>query len=389
VVGATPEQMLNQGFQQVGADFPVFLHPKTHEEYALARTERKSGSGYQGFTCYAAPDVSLEEDLLRRDLTINAMAETAEGDLVDPYNGQKDLQNKILRHVSNAFCEDPLRILRVARFMARFEPMGFQVAEETLGLMSKMVAEGEVSHLVAERVWQETARALSEPSPSSYFKTLQEVGALKVLMPELDALFGVPQRADYHPEVDTGLHALMSLEAATALTPDPECRFAALVHDLGKALTPKDKWPSHHGHEQLGTEPLKALCHRLKVPSDYRALALLASEYHTHFHRAFELKPKTLLKVLRSCDAMRRPERFLKLLIVAKADARGRTGFEHSEYPQSDYFKGLLSCVQNIDISELQKAGFTGKSLGEEIIKLQTSLLADFKTTYLQSQSQQ
>jgi tRNA nucleotidyltransferase (CCA-adding enzyme) len=379
--------MLNQGFQQVGADFPVFLHPKSHEEYALARTERKSGSGYQGFTCYAAPDVSLEEDLLRRDLTINAMAQSESGEIIDPYGGLQDLKHKVLRHVSEAFREDPLRILRVARFMARFEPMGFSISEKTLDLMSNMVADGEVAHLVAERVWQETTRALCETSPSTYFKTLRDVGALKVLMPELDALFGVPQRADYHPEIDTGIHALMSLEAAARLTTDPASRFAALTHDVGKALTPKNKWPSHHGHEKLGKAPLTALCHRLKVPSDYRALAILSAEYHTHFHRAFELTPKTLLKVLRSCDAIRRPERFLKLLLIAKADARGRKGFEQVEYPQSEYFKQQLSRLQKIDISELQRAGYKGKNLGEEIIKLQTALLSEYKTHYLQSQS--
>jgi len=378
VVGATPQNMLSANFQQVGADFPVFLHPETHEEYALARTEKKKGVGYQGFECQFSTDVTLEEDLLRRDLTINAIAQTSEGKLIDPYNGQKDIKNRILRHVSPAFREDPLRILRIARFLARFASLGFTIADSTESLMKEMVAEGEVNYLVAERVWQETQRALLEAEPAQYFKTLRACGALKVLMPEIDRLFGVPQRPEYHPEVDTGIHSLMSLSSACCTSNHLAVRFAALTHDVGKALTEQQKWPRHIGHESKGIAPVKALCERFKIPSDCRDLALLAAEYHTHIHRAFELKPATILKLFRSCDALRRPERFCQLLLVAQADSRGRTGFEKIRYPQMDFLSKALEYVKQINIKTLQDKGYKDKALGQAIQGEQLRLLTLF-----------
>lgn len=378
VVGATPSQMLNDGFQQVGADFPVFLHPKTKEEYALARTERKKGNGYQGFECHASPDVTLEEDLKRRDLTINAMA-SDESSIIDPYNGQDDLNNKILRHVSNAFSEDPLRILRVARFAARFSHLGFSIAEETMSLMRDIVKSGEASHLVAERVWQETARALTEQSPWVYFETLRECGALQVLFPELDKLFGIPQPELHHPEIDTGIHSMMSLKAACEFSESISVRFAALIHDLGKGLTPISEWPKHHGHEKKGLAPIKALCSRLKAPNEVRTLSLLAGEFHTHVHRAFELKPATLLKVIKSSDAFRNNERFRQLLLVCEADAKGRTGFEANEYPQRQYFLDAFDAAKAVEVSELIDQGFSGKELGQALLRSQQESIQRLK----------
>lgn len=378
VVGATPEQMLSDGFQQVGADFPVFLHPKTKEEYALARTERKKGNGYQGFECHASPDVTLEEDLKRRDLTINAMA-SHENTIVDPYNGQGDLKQKILRHVSSAFSEDPLRILRVARFAARFDHLGFSIAEETMSLMSEIVKSGEASHLVAERVWQETARALSEQSPWVYFETLRECGALQVLFPELDRLFGVPQPELHHPEIDTGVHSMMSLKAACELSDSISVRFSALIHDLGKGLTPTTEWPKHHGHEKKGLAPVKALCSRLKAPNEVRTLSLLAAEFHTHVHRAYDLKPATLLKVIKSSDAFRNNERFRQLLLVCEADAKGRTGFEASEYPQRQYFLDAFAAANAVEVSTLIDQGFSGKALGQALLRSQQDSIQHLK----------
>lgn len=378
VVGATPSQMLNDGFQQVGADFPVFLHPKTKEEYALARTERKKGNGYQGFECHASPDVTLEEDLKRRDLTINAMA-SDESSIIDPYNGQDDLNNKILRHVSNAFSEDPLRILRVARFAARFSHLGFSIAEETMSLMRDIVKSGEASHLVAERVWQETARALTEQSPWVYFETLRECGALQVLFPELDKLFGIPQPELHHPEIDTGIHSMMSLKAACEFSESISVRFAALIHDLGKGLTPISEWPKHHGHEKKGLAPIKALCSRLKAPNEVRTLSLLAGEFHTHVHRAFELKPATLLKVIKSSDAFRNNERFRQLLLVCEADAKGRTGFEANKYPQRQYFLDAFDAAKAVEVSELIDQGFSGKELGQALLRSQQESIQRLK----------
>lgn len=379
VVGSSPAEMLHKGYAQVGQDFPVFLHPETHEEYALARTERKQGSGYTGFECDSSENVTLEEDLLRRDLSINAIAQSKSGQLIDPYGGLEDIQKKRLRHVSPAFTEDPLRVLRVARFAARFHQLGFSIAPETLDLMRTMTESGELDHLVAERVCQETLRAISEPSPAVFFEVLREVGALKTLFPEIDALFGIPQPEKYHPEIDCGIHTLMVLEQAARLSNDQTVRVAALLHDLGKALTDPEKWPHHYGHEKLGLKAIKSLCDRIRLPTSMKALALLASEYHTHIHKAFELKPETVLKVLKNCDAFRRPERFLDLLTCAKADARGRTGFEDIDYPQEAYFKAALQEAQNINIQELVKQGHKGKALGDEIDKARAQAIAKLK----------
>jgi len=379
VVGSSVTEMLNQGFSQVGADFPVFLHPQTKEEYALARTERKSGLGYQGFKCETSESVTLEEDLLRRDLTINAMALADNGDIIDPYHGQKDLQLKTLRHVSPAFSEDPLRILRVARFAARFAHMDFTIAEETMQLMTDMVTHGEAEHLVAERIWQETYRALKEPSPWIYFETLRKTGCLKVLFPEIDKLFGIPQPEKHHPEIDCGLHAILSLKAACHLSQDPHIRFASLVHDLGKACTPKSNWPSHHNHEKLGLAPIKKMCERLRIPNAFKELALLVSEFHTHIHRARELKSSTLLKTLKHCDAFRRPERFKNILICSKADSRGRTGFETIPYPQADYFTEALAQAQSVTAKELISQGISGKAIGLEMDKARITKIDELR----------
>ncbi len=378
VVGGTPEFMLNEGYKQVGADFPVFLHPKTKEEYALARTERKKGKGYLGFECYAAPDVSLEDDLKRRDLTINAMA-SADGVIIDPYSGQDDLKQKVLRHVSEAFSEDPLRVLRVARFAARFHHLGFTVANETLTLMKQLVDDGELQHLAAERVWQESARALGEKSPWVYFEVLRSCGALHVLLPELDALFGIPQPEKHHPEIDTGLHSLLSLQAACQLSEETPVRFAALIHDLGKGLTPQSEWPQHKGHEKRSLPLVKALCDRLKAPNNIRSLALLAAEYHTHVHRAFELKASTLLKVIRSSDAFRNVEKFEQFLLVCESDSKGRTGLENVAYPQALYFMSAFNAAKAVKPAALIAEGFSGKELGLALQRKQQASIEHLK----------
>ncbi|PIE43896.1 MAG: multifunctional CCA addition/repair protein [Gammaproteobacteria bacterium] len=367
VVGGSPEAMLNQGFKQVGATFPVFLHPDTKEEYALARTEQKQGTGYKGFRCFFSADVSLEQDLKRRDLTINAMARDHNGTIIDPYGGQKDLAAKRLRHVSPAFAEDPLRILRVARFAARFHDLGFTIADETIEMMQRIVASGEVAQLTPERVWQETERALAETRPGIYFQVLRSIGALAVLMPELDVLFGVPQPEQYHPEIDSGRHSLMALEIACQLTADTKVRFAALVHDLGKGLTPKECLPKHIGHERAGVKPIQAMCQRLRIPNEFRDMACLASEYHLIIHRAFELTPKTILKVIKNCHALRRPRRFGQLLMVCEADARGRAGMEKNRYPQSTFFANILDTLAKVTIRDLIEKGLTGSQLGQAI----------------------
>lgn len=386
VVGATPEQLVAQNFVPVGKDFPVFLHPKTKEEYALARTERKSGAGYTGFECYAAQDVTLEEDLIRRDLTINAIAQDEQGNLYDPYNGQADLNNRILRHVSDAFTEDPVRILRIARFAARYHKLGFSIAPTTLMLMKSMVADGEVDHLVPERVWKEMSRALEEDSPEIFFQVLRHCGALARVLPELDRLFGVPQPPQHHPEIDTGVHALLSLRAAVRVTQSLPARFAALVHDLGKGLTPKEKWPSHHGHETTGLAPIKALCKRLAVPNPCRDLALLAAEFHTHSHRAFELRPDTLLKTLERLDALRKPERFEEFLIACMCDSRGRTGLENVAYPQREYLAGAFACISNVTAKDVlaQQPDLRGPEIGEQLRALRTKALTAYKKAHAQ-----
>ena len=349
VVGATPAEMFEKGFKSVGKDFPVFLHPTTKEEYALARTERKSGRGYHGFTFNTDISVTIEDDLSRRDLTINAIAMDDDGDIVDPYNGIADLENKQLRHVSDAFKEDPVRILRTARFLSRYAPLGFEVAAETNQLMQEMVTAGEADFLVAERVWAEFSKALTEPCPEQFVLALKACGALQRLLPEIDQLFGVPQNPEYHPEIDTGIHTLMVLKQACQLTQDPEIRFAALLHDLGKAQTKKANWPHHPNHGELGVQPIKALCERLKVPASFRELAIICSQHHISCHRAQELDAKSLLDLLLALDAQRRPERFEKFLTVCHADATGRQGAELQPYPQMQLLRDLLKAVQSVD----------------------------------------
>ncbi len=379
VVGATAEKMLQQGYQQVGKDFPVFLHPDTKEEYALARTERKTAPGYKGFEVFASPDVTLEDDLYRRDLTINAMAQDAQGNIIDPYHGREDIDKKLLRHVSPAFAEDPVRILRVARFAARYAHMGFSVADETLALMCDMVKKGEVDALVPERVWQEMYKALGERNPEEFIKVLRGCGALKKILPEIDTLFGVPQPEIYHPEIDTGIHTLLVLQQAVLLTPDRETRFAALCHDLGKGLTPKEKWPSHYGHEAAGVPLVKKLCQRLRIPNEFRDLAVITAQYHLHTHRALELKSSTLLKALEKLDCMRKPERFEKFIQACIADIHGRPGFENEDYPQADYMRKACGLMKQVDIAKLQQQGLTGKAIAEGIHKQRLQLLKTLK----------
>lgn len=352
VVGSTPEAMEAQGFQPVGKDFPVFLHPKTREEYALARTERKTARGYKGFVVSASPDVTLEQDLLRRDFTVNAIAQDAEGNLYDPHRGVEDLRAGILRHVSSAFSEDPVRILRAARFAARF---GFQIAPETLVLMREMVTNGEVDALVPERVWQELARSLMEKKPSRFFTTLRCCGALAKIMPEVDALFGVPQPVKHHPEIDCGIHTLMVLDDAAQHDYALEVRFAALVHDLGKGTTPKDIWPHHIGHELRSVGLVKILSERLRATGECRDLALLTARYHGDIHRAMELRANTVIRLFQSADAWRRPERFVQLLQACAADARGRLGSEHEAYPQADYLLQLLNVARAVNAGEIAR----------------------------------
>src|SRR3977135_1754186 len=345
VVGAQPQELERAGYWAVGRAFPVFLHPQTHEEYALARRERKVAPGYRGFTTQSSPEVTLEEDLKRRDLTINAMAESEDGQIGDPYGGQADLAARVLRHVSEAFVEDPVRILRVARFAARYADLGFRVADETVQLMQRMTQAGEVSALVAERVWQETERALGESRPEVFFEILRACGALAVIFPEIEALYGVPQPARWHPEIDTGVHVMLALRQAARLGASGAVRFAALTHDLGKARTPRERWPSHHGHEGAGVPLIEALSARLKVPNGRRGLAVLAARHHTLVHRAVELKPATVLTLLEDCDAFRRPQRFAELLLACEADARGRSGRETKPHPQAAYLEAALAAA--------------------------------------------
>ncbi len=367
VVGATVDEMLAQGYRQVGRDFPVFLHPETCAEYALARTERKSGLGYRGFEVHAATDVTLEQDLERRDLTVNAIAEAADGTIVDPFGGRGDIDARVLRHVSPAFVEDPVRVLRVARFAARFQAFGFTVAPETLALMREMVGNGEVDALVPERVWQETHKALTTDAPQVFVEVLRECGALARIFPELERLFGVPQPPKHHPEVDSGVHTLMVLEQAARLSRSPEVRWAALVHDLGKGTTPKDMLPKHHGHERRGAEMVKKLGAQLKVPREYTDLAERVARYHLHCHRALELRADTVVELLEAVDAFRRPERFEHYLLACEADARGRTGLEDRAYPQTDFLRRALAAANSVDVSGLRAAGHEGPALGEAI----------------------
>jgi len=360
VVGSSPEELLAQGYQAVGKDFPVFLHPETHEEYALARTERKTDPGYHGFVVHAAPDVTLEQDLLRRDLTINAIAQGEDGQLIDPFNGQQDIENKILRHVSPAFIEDPVRVLRIARFAARF---GFTIADETKALIQTMIQSGELEHLVAERVWQELEKALATKQPSLFFTTLRDVGALNTLFPDVDRLFGVPQVAKWHPEVDTGIHVMMVIDQAARLTDDIAVRFAALCHDLGKGTTPLDILPKHIGHEKRSIELTEKLCERLRVPNDFKSLALKVAEFHTHIHLLFEMRADTILNVIEALDAFRRPERFEQYLLAGEADCKGRTGYENTPVPEIPAFKHCFNAVREITAKPFVKAGLQGQAI--------------------------
>ncbi|GGA81803.1 multifunctional CCA protein [Neiella marina] len=379
VVGATPEQMLAKGFTQVGKDFPVFLHPKSKEEYALARTERKAGHGYTGFTVHASPDVTLEQDLLRRDLTINAIAQADDGSLVDPFNGQADINNRVLRHVSNAFVEDPLRVLRVARFAARYHDYGFTIAAETLSLMTELARSGELAHLTPERVWKETQRSLVGPNPQIYFQTLRQCDALNVLFPELEALYGVPNPVRWHPEIDTGVHTMMVLEQAAKLTATSTIRFAALLHDLGKALTPPEHWPSHHGHELLGLPLINGICDRFKLPNDHRDLALLVGELHGKVHRAFELRADTIVNMLNQLDAWRKPQRFDEFLMACEADHRGRLNFEQLPYPQGDYLRRCYEAANAVNVQEIIASGIQGSAIRSELEKRREAAISAIK----------
>jgi tRNA nucleotidyltransferase (CCA-adding enzyme) len=379
VVGGTREELLRLNYREVGRDFPVFLHPETHEEHALARLERKVSPGYRGFSVEFGPEVTLEEDLARRDLTINAIARSADGALIDPYGGRRDLAAKMLRHVSPAFVEDPVRVLRVARFAARFAPLGFEVAPETLALMRAMVERREVDTLVAERVWQETEKALREPKAGEFFRVLRACGALQPIYPEIDALFGVPQPAQWHPEIDTGLHTLMVLDQAALLSPQPTVRFAALVHDLGKGATPQEEWPSHRGHEERSVSLIEALSERLRLPGEYRDLSVIVARYHGIVHRAFELRPKTILEFIERADALRRPERFAQALLACEADSRGRTGLENTPYPQREYLQAARDAAAAIKPSPDEIAGLSGAKIAERLQQRRAQAIAGLR----------
>jgi len=387
VVGATPEEMLAQGFRPVGKDFPVFLHPATHAEYALARTERKTAPGYHGFVFHAAPEVTLEEDLARRDLTINAIAKAEDGTLIDPFDGRADLAAKLLRHVSPAFAEDPVRILRVARFSARFAD--FSVAPETLGLMRSMVANGEVDHLVAERVWQELAKGLMEAHPSRMFATLRECGALARLLPEVEALFGVPQRADYHPEIDTGVHVMMVIDMAARLGLSLPARFAALTHDLGKGATPSEVLPRHTGHESVSAALLRPFCERFRVPSECRDLAHLVAICHSDIHRVDLLRPATLVNTLERCDALRRPERFDELLAACESDYRGRLGHAERPYPQAGLWRSALAAARSINAGDIARSCRDPAQIAERIHAARVAAVKQLGLRQVQDQAEE
>lgn len=392
VVGATPEEMLANGFQQVGKDFPVFLHPRTREEYALARTERKVGVGYHGFEVFADPNVTLEEDLIRRDLTINAMAKSPSGQMVDPYGGQKDIENKLLRHVSEAFAEDPLRVLRVARFAAKLAPFGFKLAPETQALMTQMVCAGELSDLTPERVWQEVVKALNTDKPSLFFTVLDSVGAVEVLFPELFALHHVTQPKKHHPEGDVWIHTMMVLDAAARLSSDPMVRFAALVHDLGKAVTPKELWPKHFGHDAAGVPIVAEFCQRYRVPKKWQQQASRVTRWHGLIHQGLNglesgcllpyLKPVTYLKVLKGCGALKDSVEFENVLLACKADAQGRSGFESVDYPQAEFWMEVLQAANQVDNQKIIQQGFQGAEIAEAIDRERVRLIAEFVQSY-------
>ena len=381
VVGSSAEEMQAQGFRPVGADFPVFLHPRTGEEYALARTERKSGRGYGGFTFYASPEVTLEEDLIRRDLTINAMAEDEQGRLIDPYHGQRDLEQKWLRHVSPAFAEDPLRVLRVARFAARYAPLGFRIAPETQALMRTLSESGELQALTPERSWKEISRALMEPRPDVFVRVLRDCGALRELLPEVDALFGVPQPAAHHPEIDTGEHVLAVLRQCAGHDQPLSVRWACLLHDLGKGTTPAGEWPQHVAHEQRGLKLIRAVNARCKAPRECQELALLVGEYHSHAHRALELRPSTLLDLLQHFDIYRRPQRFEEFIQACEMDARGRQGQERRNYPQADYLRGAAAAPRAVAVQPLLEQGLAGAALGEALKRERLRALEAYKAS--------
>lgn len=374
VVGGSPQAMLDKGYQQVGKNFPVFLHPQSKEEYALARTERKIGPGYTGFDVYAGEDVTLEDDLLRRDLTINAIAENTDGSLIDPYDGVNDIENKTIRHVSDAFREDPLRVLRVARFAARFKHLGFTVAAETIDLMRDIINAGELETLTPERVWTETEKALNTQSPQIYFEMLRTTGGLSVLFPEIYNLFGVPQPVKWHPEIDTGIHTLMVLEQAALLSTAPETRFAALTHDLGKGTTPKAEWPGHRGHEARGVPLINQLCDRISVPNRYRELATQVAKQHLLCHRAKDLRAATILKLLEATDSFRKPERFEQLLLACEADMRGRTGLEKEPYPAAEYLLAMQTAAMKVSAKDVE-SDYKGKAIGERIKELRIEVI--------------
>ncbi|MFG0723846.1 multifunctional CCA addition/repair protein [Pseudomonas sp. GLN_6] len=378
VVGASAEQMLELGYRPVGADFPVFLHPQTGEEYALARTERKSGRGYGGFTFFASPEVTLEEDLIRRDLTVNAMAEDDHGTLIDPYGGQRDLAARLLRHVSPAFAEDPLRVLRVARFAARYAPMGFSVAAETMALMRELSESGELTALTPERSWKEISRALMEPRPDVFIQVLRDCGALRVLLPEVDVLFGIPQPPAHHPEIDTGVHVLSVLRQCVEHQQPLTVRWACLLHDVGKGLTPEAEWPRHIAHEHKGLKLIRAINQRCKAPKDCQELALQVGEFHTHGHRALELKPSTLLKLLQGFDVFRRPQRFEEFIAACEMDARGRLGLEQREYPQADYLRAAMHAARAVAVQPLLARGLQGAELGNALQKERLQAVRQF-----------
>ncbi len=386
VVGADPSELLAQGYTQVGKGFPVFLHPTSKQEFALARLERKIAPGHTGFDFVSSKEVTLEEDLSRRDLTINAIAQTESGELVDPFQGQRDINNRILRHVSPAFIEDPLRVLRVARFAARFAHLGFTVATETLALMGEIYRSGEIQTLPSERLWGEIELAMKTPSPAVFVSVLKQCGALTIILPEVMDLFGVPQPEQYHPEVDTGLHTLLSLEQAAKLSSDPVIRYAVLVHDVGKGVTDPSKWPSHFGHEKLGLAPLEKINERLRVPNDYAALAAMVCEHHTKMHRALELKPTTLLSLLEALDGFRRPQRFEHFLIACEADARGRTGLENREYPQHNYLRNALTAASAVDAKHALAAN-PSQAPQDVIRQARLAAVNDFVRDYRQRNS--
>ncbi len=381
VIGATPEHMLAQGYLPVGKDFPVFLHPLTRDEYALARTERKSGVGYAGFTFYTSPDLSLEDDLIRRDLTINAIAQADDGTIIDPYHGLQDLERRVLRHISPAFIEDPLRVLRVARFAARYSALGFSIVPETLELMQQLVQQGELNHLIPERIWKETQNALNEDHAEVYFEVLRSCGALKVIMPEVDALFGVPQRPEYHPEIDCGIHTLMSLQRACEANYHDRVRFAVLVHDLGKALTPEDMLPRHIQHEVRGIEPVKALCKRLKTPAQHQQLAELVCKEHLLCHQVIELRAGTVWRLLQRLDVLRKPDRVEEFIQACECDSRGRLGLENRPYPQGNFLREAMNRVREIRAADLDPS-IQGVEIGEALIAARIEAIALFKKEY-------